>query len=78
VEAELGPLESLEDAMRRLERLGIWIAAGMLPGAAGSASCRSVEVWVRAHESRLTREVIDSLRIRVAELEALTRRKGER
>ncbi len=29
VEEELGPLETVDDAMRRLDRLGLWISAGM-------------------------------------------------
>jgi hypothetical protein len=69
VEAELCPLATLDDAMRRLDRIGLWAAAGMLHGALASAVVRSVEVWVRAHESKLTREVTEELRARLEELE---------
>ena len=61
VENELGPLTTVEDAMRRLDRLGLWIAAGMLTGSAGSAAVRSVEVWLCGHESRLTERVVEEL-----------------
>jgi hypothetical protein len=70
VETELGPLETLEDAMRRLDRLGLWITAGMLSGSAGSAAVRSVEVWLRGHETRLTAEIVTALRSDVARLKA--------
>lgn len=69
VEAQLGELATLEDAMRWLRQIGLWCAAGMLAGSVASACNRSVEVWVRAHESRLTREVVDQLRKRLGELE---------
>jgi hypothetical protein len=70
VEAELGALDTLEDAMRWLRQIALWAAGGLLHGAVASACNRSVEVWVRAHESRLTREVVDTLRGRLEELEA--------
>lgn len=75
VEAELGALDTLEDAMRWLRTIGLWAAAGMLAGAVASACNRSVEVWVRAHESKLTREVVDQLRARLEELEAELKRR---
>ena len=61
VERELGSLESVEDAMRRLDRLNLWISAGMLSGSQGSAAVRSIEVWLRGHESRLTEKVVEEL-----------------
>ena len=74
VEAELGPLETVEDAMCRLDRLGLWITAGMLSGSAGGAAVRSVEVWLRGHESQLSRELVEGLRGRLDELEAQVKR----
>ena len=70
VEVELGPLDTVEDAMRRLDRLGLWIAAGMLTGSQGGAAVRSIEVWLRGHESKLTREVIEKLKTEVDRLKA--------
>jgi hypothetical protein len=70
VEAELGPLESIEDAMRRLDRLGLWITAGMLSGSAGSAAVRSVEVWLRGHEGKIAAETVTALGADVARLKA--------
>ena len=70
VESELGSLESVEDAMRRLDRLGLWIAAGMLTGSAGSAAVRSIEVWLRGHESRLTERVVEELQADLERLKA--------
>lgn len=61
VEAELGPLETVQDAMRRLDRLNLWISAGMLSGSQGSAAVRSIEVWLRGHETRLTEKVVEEL-----------------
>lgn len=71
VETELGPLETIEDAMRRLDRLNIWIACGLLNGSAGGAAVRSIEVWLRGNESKLTQQVVDELQ------GELTRVKGE-
>ena len=47
--------------VRRLERLGVWSAAGFLSGSVAGAAVRSVEVWLKAHESRLTERVVDEL-----------------
>jgi len=70
VEAELGPLETVDDAMRRLDRLGLWISAGMLSGSQGGAAVRSIEVWLRGHESRLTERVVEELQADVERLKA--------
>lgn len=74
VERELGPLDSLEDAQRWLRRLGLWGAAGLLPGAVLGACVRAVDVWVRAHESKLVRDDVEALRKRLAELEGEVKR----
>lgn len=70
VEAQLPLLTSLVDAKSRLDRVGTWAAAGMLPGVVAMSVVRSVEVWVRTHEAQLTQEVAQQLRRRVEELEA--------
>jgi len=70
VERELPPLDSLESAMLRLDRVGLWAAAGMLTGSVAGAVVRSVEVWIRGHESQLTSDVIESLRKDVVRLKA--------
>ncbi len=70
VEAELGPLATIDDAMRRLDRLGLWISAGMLSGSQGGAAVRSIEVWLRGHETRLTERVVDDLQADVKRLKA--------
>ena len=58
------------DAQRRPERLGVWAAAGLLPGSVAGAAVRSVEVWLKAHESKLTREVIDDVKADVDRLKS--------
>ncbi len=68
VEDELGPLRTIDDAMRRLDRLGLWISAGMLSGSQGGAAVRSIEVWLRGHETRLTERVVDDLQADVERL----------
>ncbi len=68
VERELGPLETVDDAMRRLDRLNLWISAGMLSGSQGGAAVRSIEVWLRGHESRLTERVVEELHDEVERL----------
>lgn len=73
VETELGNLDSIEDAQRWLRRIALWAAAGMLHGAVASACNRSVEVWLRGHEAKLTREITEHLRARVEELEGQLR-----
>ncbi len=67
---ELGPLETVDDAMRRLDRLNVWIASGFLTGSAGSAASRCLEIWLRGHESKLTQQVVEELKGRLEELEA--------
>ena len=62
VEEAFGQLVTLEDAMRRLDKLGVWTAAGLMAGSVAGASVRSVEVWIKAHESTLTRKIVDELR----------------
>ncbi len=69
VEEELGALLTVEDAMRRLDRLGLWITAGLLTGSAGSAAVRSIEVWLRGHETRLTEKVVEELTVEVRRLQ---------
>ena len=69
VENELGALDSLDDAQRWVRRLCLWGAGGLLPGAVLGACCRCVEMWMRANEGRITREVVDQLRSRIHELE---------
>ena len=78
VERELLPLDSLESAMMRLDRVGLWAAAGMLTGSVASAVVRSVEVWIRGHESKLTREVVEDLKIEVARLKAALKQPSRR
>lgn len=69
VEAELPPLTDLDSAMKRLDRIGTWALAGLLQGAVAGAAARSCEIWVRAHESKLTAEVVQQLRARLEALE---------
>jgi hypothetical protein len=38
-------------------------------GAVAGACSRSVEIWIRAHEAKLTREVVEQLRAWLEELE---------
>ncbi len=70
VEQELPPLTDLESAMLRLDRIGLWAAAGMLTGSVAGAVVRSVEVWIRGHESQLTNEVVDDLKSEMKRLTA--------
>ena len=78
VEAELGVLTSLQDAQRWLQRLCLWGAGGLLPGAVLGSCVRSVDVWVRAHESRLTGELVNGIRDRIEELEMQMRARSPR
>ncbi len=70
VEHELPPLTDLESAMLRLDRIGLWAAAGMLTGSVAGAVVRSVEVWIRGHESQLTKQVVDGLKSEMKRLKA--------
>ena len=78
VERELGRLETVEDAMRRLDRLNTWIAAGLLSGSQGGAAVRAVEVWLRGHESRLTERVVEELHDEVERLKGAIGEKSVR
>ena len=77
VEQELGKLQTLEDAERWLRIVGSWAAAGMLPGAVASACVRSVEVFVRAHEAKVTRKLVEELQRKIAAHEAALRKRGQ-
>ena len=70
VESEFGVLVTLGDAQRRLERLGVWCAAGMLQSGLAGAAVRSVESWVKAHESKLTEHVVEELKSEMQRLKA--------
>ncbi len=78
VERELPPLDSLDSAMLRLDRIGLWAVAGMLSGSVAGAVVRSVEVWIRGHESKLTREVVEDVKNEVARLKAALKRPSSR
>ena len=69
VEQELGSLETVDDAMRRLDRICLWALGGLLPGVVANATVRAVEVWLRGHESKLTQQVVDELKSRLEQLE---------
>lgn len=68
VEQELGPLTDLESAMHRLDRVGIWTLAKLVTGTSSNSVVRSVEVWLKAHESELTNKVVDELKGDLARL----------
>ena len=70
VEQELGQLETVDDAMRRLDRICLWALGGLLPGVVANAAVRSVEVWLRGYESKLTEKVVEELQ---ADLERVKR-----
>ena len=69
VEQELPPLTDLDSAMYRLDRVGIWTAANLMSGTGGNAVVRSIEVWLKAHESKMTQQDVEKLRHRLDELE---------
>jgi hypothetical protein len=70
VERELGPLKTIDDAQRRLDRVMIWGAGGMLAGAVAGAVVRAAEVWVKAEEARNSFEEVERLRDAVRSLAA--------
>ena len=69
VEEALGPLQTEQHAKHRLERLGVWLAAGLLSGSQGGAAVRATEVWLRAHSDALDRERLRAAEKRVRQLE---------
>ena len=69
VERDLGPLATEQDAKRRLERLTVWCAAGLLAGSQGGSAVRATEVWLRAHSEELDRDRLKAAEKRVRELE---------
>jgi hypothetical protein len=73
VETELGALDTLEDVNRWLHRIGLWGAAGLLPGVVLGGLVRTCEIKLRALEAETTREVVDQLRARLEELEGQLR-----
>ena len=77
VEAAFGALETIDDAQRRLERLCVWAAAGLMAGSVAGAAVRSVEVWLKASESKLTREVVEDLKREVSRIKAEVKRRPQ-
>lgn len=67
---ELGELETVEDAKRRLDRLMSWGAAGLLPGTMVNGLVRAVEVWLRAKEAEANFETVAELQDAVRALTA--------
>ena len=76
VEEAFGELQTLDDAQRRLERIGVWAAAGLLAGSVAGAAVRSIEVWLRAHESKLTEAVVEELKADVDRIKGEIKRPG--
>ena len=70
IEKALGALGTVDDAMRWLRQIGLWTAADKLSGARGGVCVRCVEVWIRAHETKMTQQVVDELRDEVDRLKA--------
>ena len=62
VSKDLGALETLQDATRWLTLIAQWALAGMVPGTTAHASVRAVEAFIKVHESKLTREVVEDLK----------------
>ena len=69
VEKGLGELQTVEDAKRRLERLGVWLTAGMVTGSQGGAAVRATEQWLKAHSEELDRNRLREAEKRVRTLE---------
>lgn len=69
VEQTLGELNTPDDAERWLRQIALWAAAGKLHGAVASACNRSVEVWIKARESKRAQRIFDEMVKRVEELE---------
>ena|SRR3989449_3930485 len=74
VEVELGGLDTLEDVNRWLHQIGLWGAAGLLPGVVLGGLVRTCEIKLRVLEHEATREVVDQLRGRLEELEGQVQR----
>ena len=62
VEAELPVLTDVASAMHRLDVIGRWALAGMVHGAVASAACRSVEIWLKGHESKLQEQIVEEIK----------------
>jgi hypothetical protein len=75
---DLGKLTDHADAKRWLETIGRAVASGALSDRAAQAATRAVAEWIKAEESRLTREVVEQLRRRVEELEEGSKRQAVR
>ncbi len=76
VEGELGPLDALEDVNRWLHRIGLWGAAGLLPGVVLGGLVRTCEIKLRVLEHEVTREVVEQLRSRLEELESQVKQRN--
>ena len=74
IERELPALDSYENAQQRLAVVSNWIAAGLLTGTAGHAFVRCHEVWLKAAEAGLSKDLVDGLKQRLDELEVQLKR----
>ena len=70
----LPPLTSITNAQERLHIVSTWLAAGMLSGSVGGAFVRATEVYLKALDSLVSKEIVDGLKQRLDEFEALLKR----
>lgn len=66
----LPPLDSIENAQRRLEILNRLLTEGYLSGGQGGAAVRAIEVWLKGEAARLDRQRLVELEAQVRTLRA--------
>jgi len=77
VERELGALDTVEDVSRWLHRVGLWGAAGLVPGVVLGGLVRTCEIKLRVLEHEVTAEITGQLRRRLEELERQLKQQRE-
>lgn len=76
VEAKLGALDTVEDAMRWLRQIAFWAAGGLLSGTVASSAVRACEVWLKLHDSEVDRKRLKELERKLAEYEKDSAKRG--
>ena len=69
VARQLPPLDSVENAMKRLELINDATVSGVLAGSVAGAAVRACEVWLKAHAQEVDARRLKELERQIASLE---------
>lgn len=74
--SELGPLNTIADAQRRLRLIAEAVGEGILPSSAGNTMLSATRAWLAAEDVRLRSEDLAELRQQLGELKRVSKSKS--